>query len=526
MGRAKVCAETEGIMRKKMTSAISAILIMTMCISGCGNKTGNSNETKQDNSTSQTQDKTEGTKKQDSEKPAEKLTILTVPASAPFPDNATVNSNEFIDLIKEVTGYDLDWQLFKTGEETGTQLNLLMASGSAPDLIQIAASPELVYQYASQGGLAELNEAYEAKGGYLKEIYTEDTLDAASYNGKLYALPRYSGGAPIGTWAVRQDWLDELGLAAPVTRDDLYHVLKEFQSAYPSATPLIVNTLYQMIPIMGSFGIYTSGSVDFLIEDGKAVMPMLTERGKEFIQYMNKLYSEELIDPEFLTNDTPIEKMIAGQGGMMFLNNVEIARNMASFKEKNPDGELVYIDSTTGDHGEQGYLSQNLFSLYWIVPKTSQAKAESCVDFLNRCNESKEIVDTISLGFEGQSYTKDGDDYVKTEKASDYVYKGYYSRVIVSRAFDDWNSKMEGYESYMNQADQYKHMNDILYAPMGVPESSDLIPIIKQNVSDAVLSMIIDGYSDEAFDAMKAKFTEDGGDKIMEEYQNWYDNNK
>lgn len=501
-------------MKRRLAMILVAVLLTGLF--GCG-KVDNETPVEGENIS------TEMVEEETAQDTSEKLTVLTIPASAPFPDGVTINSNEFVDLIQDVTGYELDWQIFKTGEDVGTQLNLLMASGNAPDLIQISGSLDMLYQYASQGGLAELDAAYEANGDYLKEIYTEDVLDTLRYDGKLYGLPRYTGGAPIGTWAIRQDWLDELGLEAPTDREELYQVLKAMKEAHPEATPLLADGLYRLIPILGSFGIYTSSEVDFLIEDGKVTMPMLTERGVEFIKYMNRLYTEGLIDPEFITDDAPLEKMIAGQGGMMFLTYVEIARNMAAFQEKNPDGELKYIDCTVGENGEQGYLGQGLISQIWLVPKTSQDKAAACVDFLNKCNQSKEIVNAVSLGFEGQSYTVEGDEYIPTENASDYTYKGYYSRVIVSSAFDDMNAKMEGYDGYMEEVEQYKHLNDILYAPMGIPSEPDKIAIIKQDITDDVLSMIIDGYSDEAFEAMKAKFVENGGEEIMAEYQAWYD---
>lgn len=524
----KTKKEGINIMSRKTKKWVSVFLIasmMTSMLIGCG-------KTEEQQSSSSQQTASTESKAQENSEPAtetevkeiedKELTILTIPAGAQFPGDLTINSNEFIDMIKEITGYEIDWQLFKTGEDVATQLNLLLASGDAPDLIQITGDLNLVYEYASKGGLAELDEAYEVYGDYLQEIYTEDVVDMLRYEGSLYGLPRYTGGAPIGTWAVRQDWLDELGLDAPTDRDELYDVLVAMKEAYPDCTPLLVNdSFWNMTPVLGSFGIYTNGAQVYQIEDGEVTVPLLGEQGKEFIEYMHKLYKEGLIDSEFITDDAIIEKMIAGQAGVMMVDYVAMCRQMPNFKENNPEGELVYIEPTKGDNGEQGYLSQNLISQIWIVPKSSEDKVDACIDFLNKCNASEEIVNNISLGFEGQSYTVEGDKYVKTENASDYVYKGYYSRVIQSGVFDEWNAIMEGYDGYMEEANNYKVYNDILYAPMGVPSGS--VSTIVSDIKSAVMTMIIDGYSDEAFTAMQDKFVENGGEEIQAEYQAWYD---
>lgn len=458
---------------------------------------------------------TEGEKK--------KISIITIPASAAFPDGTSIMENEFFDLIEEETGYEIEWQLFKSGDYD-EQISMLLASGNAPDLIQVNYS-SLIGTFAKQGGLAVLNDALETNGDYLSEIYTEEALDACSVNGELYALPRYTGGgAGIGSLAVRQDWLDELGLEAPTTLDELYEVLKAIKEAKPECTPLIIDgTLGRLTEIMGAFGIPSNRTANFVIKDGKASMPLLEEEGKEFIQYMNKLYTEGLIDPEFLIEEEAIQQMIAGNGAMMSINYVEIVRNMAAFEEKNPEGELTYIEPIIGENGEQGYLSQSPISLAWIVPKTSEDKVNDCVDFLNKCNASEKIVNAICLGFEGEHYNMVDGEVEKTDAFSDVVYKGYYSRVICDSTFDDWNNTLEGFDEVLPFVNEYKNDNPILYTPLDVPEDSDSISEIETMIINGVLKMIVEGYTDESFAALQDKFDELGGNDILAQYQEWYD---
>jgi hypothetical protein len=239
---------------------------------------------------------------------------------------------------------------------------------------------------------------------------------------------------------------------------------------------------------------------------------------------MNKLYVEGLIDSEFMIDKEAIQKMIAGTGSMMSLNYVEYVRQMAAFQEKNPDGELVYIDPPVGANGESGYLAQDLVSLAWIVPKTSEDKVMECVDFLDKCNASEAVVNALALGFEGEDYVSNGDVLEKTDHQAEVAYKGYYSRVICDNRFDDGINMLEGFSVNMPFLESHKNTNDILTAPMDVPASGGSIPEIQQAICDDVMVMIVQGYTDEAFAAMQSRFDSLGGNQVLSEYQEWYDN--
>lgn len=511
-------------MKKKNWLSLVLAGLLALSVSGCGNSDQPSESNGANTSSSG------GSSSSASNETVEaldggELSVITVPASAPFPDGVTIMSNPFYDLIEQETGYKIDWQLFKTGEDVASQMNLLMASGKAPDLIQTTGTNATIADYAKRGGLAELDDAFAKYGGYLQTLFPEDVLDMGRIDGKLYSLFRYSDTGYIGSMAIRTDWLEELNLEAPETLDEYYNVLKAFKEAKPDCIPLVTDgSLYHLCMFAGAFGIPSGNSTSFAIIDGKVEYPLLTEKGKAFIEYMHKLYSEGLMDKEFMIDKEAQQKMIAGNGGMMMLNYVEIVRQMDAFLEKNPNGKLEYIAPPKGENGEQGYLRQPLTSQSWIVPKTSQDKADMCVDFLNKANQSKTLVDALCLGFEGEHYEKNGEELVKLDAAADVVYKGYYSRLIVDGTFDNYNNVMEGFSEHEPFISQYRVENDILLAPMDVPASGGKLPQLDSAMNDCVIEMIVNGYSDEAFEAMKAQFSQLGGDELTAEYQEWYNN--
>jgi ABC-type glycerol-3-phosphate transport system substrate-binding protein len=319
------------------------------------------------------------------------------------------------------------------------------------------------------------------------------------------------------------DWLDELGLDVPVSLEDYRSVLASFKEGKPGAVPLVLSSLAHMNVIAGAFGIPMCTSPDFMVVDGKVEYPFVTDRAKGFIDYMHGLYADGLVDPEFMIDKEAMQKMIAGQGGMMLMNNVEIVRQMPAFLEKNPDGRLEYIAPPVGEGGAQGYVRQALTSQNWIVPATSKDKANECIDFLNKANASQALVDMICLGEDGTHHEMADGRPQRLDAFGEIGYKGYYSRLIVDNTWDDYANMLEGFDVPVAFLQPYTKDNDILFAPIDVPASGGRLAELRIEMSNQIIEMIVNGYSDGAWDKIQAAFRQYGGDELKAEYQAWYE---
>jgi ABC-type glycerol-3-phosphate transport system substrate-binding protein len=442
-------------------------------------------------------------------------------------------NSEFFDAIQAKTGYSLDWQLFKAGENLNNQINLLMASGNPPDMIQ-GASKALVVDYALKGGLAALDEALVQHAPFLATYYTKEVLDYCRINGNLYVLPRMTLSMATTNLAIRKDWLQELGLPEPKNTDELYKTLKAVKTAKPNVIPLIVGRgestgFERFASILGAFGILSDRNPVYVIENGKAVFPYFDDRCVEFIRYMNRLYTEGLIDKEFLIDKEAIQKIVAGNGFMMDLSYVEIVRQMPAFKEKNPGGVLEYFNPPAGPKGASGILYDSNIAIHagagWIIPAVKKNKANMALEFLDAVNSNQDILNLFAVGFAGRDTVKNTDGtYTRLEnfyKISGT--KGYYSRLDLTSNFGAVNNIMEGFNVPLDFIARTAHMNDILYAPLNIPTDVSLFPAIQQVVIDSIMNMIINGYSDAAFNKMRQDFINAGGNKLLEQYQAWYD---
>ena len=249
--------------RERLLAILLCMLFMASILVGCIQSQNTANKTA-------SVEKSDDKNNREEKKPEQKrLSIMTVPAGAQFPDGLSISKNDWFDYIQEKTGFKLEWTLFKSGTDVNEQLMLILASGNAPDLIQANPSPA-VANLARAGALTQLDEAFEKVAKNLKATLPNEALELGKIDGKLYILVRYTGGATIGSIAVRKDWLEELGLDIPKTLEEYYNVLKKFKEAKPDCIPLVVDgSLYRFIHFMGAFGIYSSGGGNFYIENGK-----------------------------------------------------------------------------------------------------------------------------------------------------------------------------------------------------------------------------------------------------------------
>lgn len=117
--------------------------------------------------------------------------------------------------------------------------------------------------------------------------------------------------------AINQKWLDRLELSMPTTTEEFYEVLKAFKEKDPNGNglqdeiPLINmhqmgNTNISEAWVFPCFGVYDNTSYSeltyhLMMQDGKTLFTPAQEGYKEALRYLNRLYSEGLLDQEIFT---------------------------------------------------------------------------------------------------------------------------------------------------------------------------------------------------------------------------------
>ena len=293
---------------KKVVALVLASAVCLTAFSGCGNSASDNN---QPTVSSEAAGESESSKEENNE---------NITVSMFLQDSADQAISTDLPIIQEITkrtGVNFEFVAApNTEDQFREKFNVTVASGDIPD-IMVSTYRDDMMKVAEQGTFAALDDYIDQYAPNLKKILDENPdyiRDIRASDGNIYFLPFIGAVKTFKVWMLRGDWLDKLGLEVPVTLDDWYHVLKAFKEQDPNGNgeadeiPYTTrNTQAGVLAFMEAFGISGfEANEQFFIEDGQVKYAYTDPRCKEALEFINKLYSEGLIDSEYATNDTNV----------------------------------------------------------------------------------------------------------------------------------------------------------------------------------------------------------------------------
>lgn len=225
---------------------------------------------------------------------------------------------EWVKALQKASGIKFKFRVYNSSEDT----NLMFTSRDYPDISFNVGNDKQIQDAANGGDIYQLDDlidkfspnwsSYLKENDYCKKVITMN-------DGHIYSLPNVrdepSNGQLRDQWLIRKDWLDELGLEMPKTTTDFYNVLKAFKehagkgsipkNVMPFYTQGLLNNVGGALDVFCSFGVRVSTERYYVtVDDNKKVeFNFNNEAIKEPLKYLRKLYDEELIPGECLTND-------------------------------------------------------------------------------------------------------------------------------------------------------------------------------------------------------------------------------
>lgn len=285
--------------------------------------------------------------------------------------------NIILEEIEKRTGLDIHWELWPT-DGYAQQCQLLFASGEYPDAMEVwwNSYPNQFIELIEDDVIKPLDDLLAEHAPNVLNV-----RPAASFydygDGQIWGVP--SRNVNSGTFyciAIRQDWLDKLGLPVPTCAQEYYDTLKAFQ-----ANAELLTGDPNAFCGHGSCTNYFYGSfVDYIFSeygfhagwnevDGKMVRDLEMPGYKDAMAMIRKFYQEGLIEPEFLlmNRDQFLDKFYTNAYGgwdytVELLDPVtcdwtrnyieavpEAADNLtmiAPFKDKNGQAHMPYVNQT------------------------------------------------------------------------------------------------------------------------------------------------------------------------------------
>ena len=240
------------------------------------------------------------------------LTITSVKRVRPndvYPEGQDMYNNAFIDALLNEVGIKVDFLWMVDTAQSQTRYDTMMASGDFPDLWW-AFNMDFI-NLAQNDAVMDISGVYDTwASAEIKRICESfpEGFDAAKINDKLYGMPAMGAGI-IGaqeiTW-IRKDWLDQVGMSVPKTLEEEWNMMVAFKelkdgnygfsldkdlSPYYGFGPAVITNAYDAFYRMWMF------------KDGKIQYGGVQPEMKEALLYLQKMYAEGLLHPEFVAMD-------------------------------------------------------------------------------------------------------------------------------------------------------------------------------------------------------------------------------
>lgn len=243
-----------------------------------------------------------------------------------FCDDSTATGEWYMmDQLKELTGVDVKVEYY-ANEVATEKLSLALSSGDYPEMIGgwLLKDTDILKYGVSQGIFVPLEDYIEAYAPNIQAILDEvpgarEAMTAP--DGHIYSVP-YVVDAPMVDYqiSINTEWLEKVGKELPTTTDEFYEVLKAFKEQDANGNgdpndeiPLSFDPNNKNINYMMAWFGASCDEYGMTMKDGELEFVANTDEFKEGVKYLNKLYTEGLIDPEAFTQDSSIWESKGGK---------------------------------------------------------------------------------------------------------------------------------------------------------------------------------------------------------------------
>lgn len=339
---------------------------------------------------------------------AQKVNLITGPTDQPVklsvfvsppPDIKDITTNVFTKHLEKTLHIKFEFEVVPESI-MNERKKIVMASGDYPAVFLSGNfTQDEQLKYGRQGKLIPLNNLIEKYGSEIKKAFQKNPeLKKAitAPDGNIYALP--SVNECLHCWYaqklwINQEWLKKLNLQVPTTTEEFYRVLKAFKTMDPNS-----NGKQDEIPLIGAYdGWYTKitgffmsafiydNELDyFYMQNGKLKLAAAQPEWKKGLEYINRLYSEGLIDPASFTQTTDALWHLANRPETHIIGSATVGHIGKAFSIKPGETrhkEYVTVPPLTGPSGFQaaGYFNTVGNGQFAITDKATESEQEAAM---------------------------------------------------------------------------------------------------------------------------------------------------
>ena len=389
-------------MKMKIFALLMVLCMIAAIFAGCADTTVEEQSSKEESSAQSSEESEEESKDEEEEQSGPipislycaDFVSLTYPMSMETPNIAAIAE---IFLEKYNAELSIEPVLADKMDEL---VNTRLAGGDTlPDIITYGFSQARLVELYNTGIIIGLNDLVKEYAPDIQQKMVDSnpymTMLNANADGVILRIPSYQGNIQhqLQIVDINYTWLKELGLELPKTTDEFYEALKAFRDNDMNGDGSANEVLFPYYDslntaLSGAFGVAKMSNANnswWVDEEGKVYHTMLTPEAKDYVAYVNKLYSEGLLDMEFLNapaesrNERLYNKKVAGTSGnwwMGAINTLAMAGNGIEY-------EYVPLGPLTGPDGDCSVVLANLGGVDGSVITKDCAAPEVAMQIMN-----------------------------------------------------------------------------------------------------------------------------------------------
>ncbi|TBL81722.1 extracellular solute-binding protein [Paenibacillus thalictri] len=310
----------------------------------------------------------------------------------------------------------------------------LIATNTTPDVMLVKQDD--IQNYADTGIFLDLTPYLDKMPNLKKVIEQQPDISKNKIDGKLYGFPLAASYAGSGGQLamLRVDTVEKVGAKVPSTYDELYEVFKKIKAANPESYPFtaraangLTGTENLLNPITFAFGsgytTFNGSKVYYEPKEKKYKFGPNSPEFKDAVAWLNKLYKEKLLDPDYATATSQIwqEKLSANKAFYFQDNNGFANQFNIALQKSDPKAKFDLIPTLSAPNGTKRnliYAKGHLSESYVLNAKVKNP--EKVIEFMDWLY-SDEGSNLTSFGLQGEHYTLTNGEY----KMADALYNKY-----------------------------------------------------------------------------------------------------
>lgn len=500
---------------KKKLLALFTMLLLVVLVAACSDG---------ENDASASKDNGKGTDEKSEPQGKTKFTIMTKLHTAEVPDE------RLLKLVEELANVELNIE-WVPDNNYSDKLNTAFATGTFPQAVTVGENQIDQFKEAIR------DDQFWEIGPYFEEFENLDKLKGTvvqntMVDGKIYSLYQ---GRPLSRQGMiyRKDWADNLGLSAPKTVDEFYEMARAFSEDDPDGngkddTIGLADRSDLIFGVFKTIASWHNTPNNWGDQDGELLPEFMFPEYKTSMDYMKSLRDNKYMNQDFpVASKEDQQAMLKnGTAGIYIGAMVDVLGLYNDAVELNPDIVFDVHNYVAGPSGEFTVWSNPGYNNEILFPKSaikSEEELKGILAFYDLMMEP-ELSNLVQWGVEGEHYTVE-DGYAVIDEDQDKIEREVFSYNMLSIGEPETNGRYESLHSYepRQKTEELVIENEeyLIHDPTLTLESDTYIKDgdrLQEIINDATYNYMLGEIDEAGFDAEVEKWKDQGGSKIIEEY--------